>query len=242
MFGAVAGSGHRPTRLAATPPGSRHTINAADVEGVVGGFGNDILSAATVSTPVMLDGGHGDDVLIGGHGPNLLFGGPGDDAAARRRRLRPHRGARGQRLDRREGRRGRPRRLDRQRPDRGARRRRGHRRLRRGPRHGLHRDVRHADRVRAPRRRPAEHDDHREAAGQHDGAEGDLPVHVVRAGRRPLPVQAGREAVRRVLVPEDLHRPRARPAHVPRPRHRRSRERRPEPGGLHVEDPLSRRR
>src|SRR5207248_7439429 len=47
---------------------------------VLGMGGNDLISAAAVSVPVILDGGDGDDTLIGGSGGDLLFAGPGNNS------------------------------------------------------------------------------------------------------------------------------------------------------------------
>ena len=47
---------------------------------VLGMGGNDMISAAAVSVPVILDGGDGDDTLIGGSGGDLLFAGPGNNS------------------------------------------------------------------------------------------------------------------------------------------------------------------
>lgn len=52
---------------------------ATDIEIVKGGAGNDSISAAGVTTDVVLIGGAGDDVLIGGAGDDDLCGGLGND-------------------------------------------------------------------------------------------------------------------------------------------------------------------
>ena len=107
-----------------------------DVENVIGGSGDDILTGNTHAN--RLDGGPGDDVLDGGRGPDVLSGGPGFDTTDYTKRTRS-----AARHDRRAGRRrhrrrGRPRRdragarrLRRRRPDRRRRRRRAARRARR---------------------------------------------------------------------------------------------------------------
>ena len=56
---------------------------AASGEGLlaVNGLGGDdtIQALAPVTTPLHLDGGEGNDVVLGGFGPDVLLGGPGDD-------------------------------------------------------------------------------------------------------------------------------------------------------------------
>ena len=47
---------------------------------VYGGAGRDTLRASEISTPVMIDGGEGNDVLSGGRGDDLLVGGSGHDS------------------------------------------------------------------------------------------------------------------------------------------------------------------
>ncbi|MGB3612382.1 MAG: calcium-binding protein [Elainellaceae cyanobacterium] len=56
-------------------------LTGSDVEKVVfsGGEGNDILNASGTLTPVVADGGAGDDILIGGAGDDILIGGDGAD-------------------------------------------------------------------------------------------------------------------------------------------------------------------
>jgi len=46
---------------------------------VYGGTGRDTLNASGLSTPVMIDGGEGNDLLWGGRGDDLLVGGSGHD-------------------------------------------------------------------------------------------------------------------------------------------------------------------
>ncbi|MCC0027059.1 MAG: DUF4214 domain-containing protein [Brucellaceae bacterium] len=52
---------------------------ALNVEAVIGGLGNDTLTAGD-GGPVALDGGPGNDSLTGGREPDVLTGGPGDDS------------------------------------------------------------------------------------------------------------------------------------------------------------------
>ncbi|MBE9102099.1 calcium-binding protein [Vacuolonema iberomarrocanum] len=56
-------------------------LTGSTVESVVfsGGEGNDFLNASGTSTPVVADGGDGDDILIGGDGDDILIGGDGAD-------------------------------------------------------------------------------------------------------------------------------------------------------------------
>ncbi|MEL7314226.1 MAG: calcium-binding protein, partial [Cyanobacteria bacterium J06559_3] len=56
-------------------------LTGSDVQSVVfaGGDGNDFLNASDTSTPVVADGGAGDDILIGGGGDDILIGGDGAD-------------------------------------------------------------------------------------------------------------------------------------------------------------------
>ena len=58
------------------PPGARDTIGA-DVERLVGGFGDDSLTGGTGAD--LLTGGPGDDTLSGGDGKDTLIGSSGDD-------------------------------------------------------------------------------------------------------------------------------------------------------------------
>jgi Ca2+-binding RTX toxin-like protein len=44
-----------------------------------GGDGNDFLNASGTTTPIVADGGDGDDILIGGAGDDILIGGDGAD-------------------------------------------------------------------------------------------------------------------------------------------------------------------
>ncbi|MDY6940806.1 MAG: calcium-binding protein [Cyanobacteriota bacterium] len=44
-----------------------------------GGDGNDFLDGSNTSTPIIADGGAGDDILIGGDGDDILIGGDGAD-------------------------------------------------------------------------------------------------------------------------------------------------------------------
>ena len=46
---------------------------------VYGGAGRDMLNASKLSTPVMIDGGEGSDLIWGGRGDDLLVGGSGHD-------------------------------------------------------------------------------------------------------------------------------------------------------------------
>ena len=46
---------------------------------VYGGTGHDTLNASRLSTPVMIDGGEGNDLIRGGRGDDLLVGGAGHD-------------------------------------------------------------------------------------------------------------------------------------------------------------------
>jgi Ca2+-binding RTX toxin-like protein len=46
---------------------------------VYGGTGHDMLNASGLSTPVMTDGGEGNDLIWGGSGDDLLVGGAGND-------------------------------------------------------------------------------------------------------------------------------------------------------------------
>ena len=56
-------------------------LTGSTVESVVfsGGEGNDFLDASGTSTPIVADGGDGDDILIGGNGDDILIGGDGAD-------------------------------------------------------------------------------------------------------------------------------------------------------------------
>jgi Ca2+-binding RTX toxin-like protein len=56
-------------------------LAGSDVQSVVfsGGDGNDFLNASGTSTPIVADGGDGDDILIGGAGDDILIGGDGAD-------------------------------------------------------------------------------------------------------------------------------------------------------------------
>ncbi|MEO1126521.1 MAG: calcium-binding protein, partial [Cyanobacteria bacterium J06639_16] len=56
-------------------------LTGSDVQKVVfsGGEGNDFLNAFGTSTPIVADGGEGDDILIGGEGDDILIGGNGAD-------------------------------------------------------------------------------------------------------------------------------------------------------------------
>ncbi|MEO0349072.1 MAG: calcium-binding protein, partial [Cyanobacteria bacterium P01_A01_bin.15] len=56
-------------------------LTGSAVESVIfsGGEGNDFLNASGSFTPVVADGGAGDDILIGGDGADLLIGGAGND-------------------------------------------------------------------------------------------------------------------------------------------------------------------
>ena len=56
-------------------------LTGSTVESVIfsGGEGNDFLSASGTSTPIVADGGAGDDILIGGDGDDILIGGDGAD-------------------------------------------------------------------------------------------------------------------------------------------------------------------
>ncbi|MGD1861765.1 MAG: calcium-binding protein [Leptolyngbyaceae cyanobacterium] len=56
-------------------------LTGSTVESVVfsGGDGNDFLNASGTSTPIVADGGDGDDILIGGAGDDILIGGAGAD-------------------------------------------------------------------------------------------------------------------------------------------------------------------
>jgi len=56
-------------------------LTGSDVKAVVfsGGEGNDFLNASGTLTPVVADGGAGDDILIGGAGDDILIGGDGAD-------------------------------------------------------------------------------------------------------------------------------------------------------------------
>lgn len=69
--------------IAAQPSAGNGEVGEGDVLGDVieqvrGGAGNDTLRA-TVASPVVLDGGLGDDQLFGGDGGDVLLGGEGDD-------------------------------------------------------------------------------------------------------------------------------------------------------------------
>ena len=44
-----------------------------------GGDGNDFLNASGTATPIVADGGDGNDILIGGEGDDVLIGGAGAD-------------------------------------------------------------------------------------------------------------------------------------------------------------------
>ena len=56
-------------------------LTGTTVEKVVfsGGEGNDFLNASETLTPIVADGGDGDDILIGGAGDDILIGGGGAD-------------------------------------------------------------------------------------------------------------------------------------------------------------------
>ncbi|MEM6717546.1 MAG: calcium-binding protein, partial [Cyanobacteria bacterium P01_C01_bin.147] len=56
-------------------------LTGSTVESVVfsGGDGNDFLNASGTSTPIVADGGNGNDILIGGDGDDILIGGAGVD-------------------------------------------------------------------------------------------------------------------------------------------------------------------
>ncbi len=56
-------------------------LTGSDVQSVLfnGGDGNDFLDASGTLTPVVADGGEGDDILIGGAGDDILIGGNGAD-------------------------------------------------------------------------------------------------------------------------------------------------------------------
>ncbi|MEM8777763.1 MAG: calcium-binding protein [Cyanobacteria bacterium P01_G01_bin.49] len=56
-------------------------LSDTDVEVVnfSGGEGNDFLNASGTNTPIVADGGVGDDILIGGGGDDILIGGAGSD-------------------------------------------------------------------------------------------------------------------------------------------------------------------
>jgi Ca2+-binding RTX toxin-like protein len=60
-----------------------HDTVEVDVERVLGGAGNDVLTAG--AEPTQLHGGAGDDTLHGGSGSDLLDGGEGDDRLFTRR-------------------------------------------------------------------------------------------------------------------------------------------------------------
>jgi hypothetical protein len=61
----------------------RYVFDESEVDGgiVVYGFGGDdeIIVDSSISQPVTLDGGDGNDTLQGGSGPNMLIGGDGSD-------------------------------------------------------------------------------------------------------------------------------------------------------------------
>ena len=56
-------------------------LTGSDVQSVVfsGGEGNDFLNASATLTPIVADGGAGNDILIGGAGDDILIGGGGAD-------------------------------------------------------------------------------------------------------------------------------------------------------------------
>ena len=56
-------------------------LTGSAVQSVVfsGGDGNDFLNASGTATPIVADGGDGDDILIGGAGDDILIGGGGAD-------------------------------------------------------------------------------------------------------------------------------------------------------------------
>jgi Ca2+-binding RTX toxin-like protein len=56
-------------------------LTGSNVQSVVfsGGDGNDFLNASGTTTPIVADGGDGDDILIGGAGDDILIGGDGAD-------------------------------------------------------------------------------------------------------------------------------------------------------------------
>ncbi len=51
-----------------------------DVEGVIGGSGNDLIDASSHPSGVMLDGAAGNDTLIGSNSADVLIGGSGSDS------------------------------------------------------------------------------------------------------------------------------------------------------------------
>ena len=56
-------------------------LTGSGVQSVVfsGGDGNDFLNGSGMATPIVADGGAGDDILIGGDGDDILIGGDGAD-------------------------------------------------------------------------------------------------------------------------------------------------------------------
>ena len=56
-------------------------LTGSGVQSVVfsGGDGNDFLNGSGTATPIVADGGAGDDILIGGDGDDILIGGDGAD-------------------------------------------------------------------------------------------------------------------------------------------------------------------
>jgi RTX calcium-binding nonapeptide repeat (4 copies)/Bacterial protein of unknown function (DUF839) len=71
LYSVFANGGKLLDGITSTPGVSKVLINGYD--------GNDVLSAAFLTTPVALFGGDGSDLLIGGAGDDLLVGGKGFD-------------------------------------------------------------------------------------------------------------------------------------------------------------------
>ena len=92
--------------------------------------------------------------------------------------------------------------------------------LRRRPRRAHEPGRQPGDRQLGHRPHAPEHDDHGPPAGEHALPLGDLPLHVER-GRLEVPVPPHERPLDRLLLAEDLQRPRRGHAHLPRPGDRR---------------------
>ena len=61
------------------PAGARDTINDADIEGIAGGDGPDVLSGDVAGGNLTINGGAGNDTITGGSGSEVLLGGDDND-------------------------------------------------------------------------------------------------------------------------------------------------------------------
>ena len=59
--------------------GARDNIDETDIEGVIGGRGDDTLNGNALTIALRIRGGAGNDVLSGGLGPNTILGQTGND-------------------------------------------------------------------------------------------------------------------------------------------------------------------